>query len=138
MEEKFELRLEVPVIAPDTPESLGSYVRQAILEAEKEAGLPEQLPTFAQELPTVEEVTVILKLIVAVLSLVKVSIELWPKVRKFLRDLADRLEKKLPAKINAEVCIGEKKVRVEGLTPKDAITVIIDEYEVYFRPREQE
>ncbi len=107
------------------------------MEAEEEAGLPEHLPTFAQELPTAEEIIVALKLIVAVLSLVKVSIDLWPKIRKFLRGLAGRLEKKLPTKINAEVCIGEKRVRVEGLTPKDAIAVIIDEYEVHFRPQKR-
>ncbi len=37
MEEGFELRLEIPVIAPDTPETVGVYVRQAILEAEAES-----------------------------------------------------------------------------------------------------
>ncbi len=135
MNEKLELRLEVPVIAPDTPETMGAHIRQVILEAEAEAGLEEQLPVFAQRLPTADEVTEVLKLIVAVLSLAKVSIEVWPKIRKFLRGLADRLEKKLPATINAEVCIGDKKVKVEGLTPRDAMAVIIDEYEVYFQPR---
>lgn len=130
MKEKFELRLEIPVLAPDTSQTVGNHVRQAILEAEAEAGLEEQLPTFAQGLPTKEEI----ELIVAVLALVKVGLEMWPEIRKFLRGLAARLGKTLPVKINAEVHIGEKKVKVEGLTPTDAIAVIIDEYEVHFRP----
>ncbi|MCK4470842.1 MAG: hypothetical protein KAW49_03550 [Anaerolineae bacterium] len=133
MEEGFELRLEIPVIAPDTPETVGVYVRQAILEAEAEAGLTEQPPTFAQGLPTKEEI----ELIVAVLALAKVGIEVWPEIRKFLRSLATRLGKTLPVKVNAEVRIGDKTVKVEGLTPEDAVRVIIDEYEVHFRPRKR-
>jgi hypothetical protein len=131
MKEGFELRLEVPIIAPDTPQDVGAYIRQAILEAEAEVGFEEQPPTFAQRL-TKEE----LELIVAVLALGKVSLEVLPKVVEFLRGLAARLEKNVPAKINAEVRIGDRKIKVEGLTPKDAAAVIIDEYEVYFRPAE--
>jgi hypothetical protein len=132
MGERFELRLEIPVIAPDTPEAVGASVREAIMEAEAEAGLEEQPPTFAQGLPTKEEI----ELIVAVLALAKVTVELWPEIRKFLRKLAARLGK-TDKKINAELRIGDKTVKVEGLGPEDAVQVLIDKYEVHFRPRKR-
>jgi hypothetical protein len=132
MEERFELRLEIPVIAPDTPEAVGASVREAIMEAEAEVGLGEQPPTFAQGLPTKEE----LELIVAVLALAKVTVELWPEIRKFLRKLAAHLVK-TNKKINAELRIGDKTVKVEGLGPEDAVRVLIDKYEVHFQPRKR-
>ena len=132
MGERFELRLEIPVIAPDTPEAVGASVREAILEAEAEAGLEEQPPTFAQGLPTKEEI----ELIVAVLALANVTVELWPEIRKFLRKLAARLGK-TNKKINAELRIGDKTVKVEGLGPEDAVRILIDKYEVHFRPRKR-
>ena len=132
MEERFELRLEIPVIAPDTPETVGAGVRQAVLEAEAEVGFEAQPPIFAQGLPTKEEI----ELIVAVLALAKVSVELWPEIRKFLRKLAARLGK-TNKRISAELRIGDKTVKVEGLEPEDAVRVLIDKYEVHFRPRKQ-
>jgi len=132
MEERFELRLEIPVIAPDTPETVGTGVRQAVLEAEAEVGFEEQPPTFAQGLPTKEEI----ELIVAVLALAKVTVELWPEIRKFLRRLAARLGK-TNKRISVELRIGDKTVKVEGLEPEDAVRVLIDKYEVHFRPRKQ-
>jgi len=134
IDEGFELRLEIPVIAPDTPKTVSAYVHQAILEAEAEAGLTEQPPTFAQGLTTKEQI----ELIVAALALVKVTIEAWPEIRKFLRGLAVRLGKTLPVKMSFEASIGDKKIRVEGLTPEDAVCVLIDEYEVSLRPRKRE
>jgi hypothetical protein len=132
MEERLELRLEIPVIVPDTPEAVGASVREAILEAEAEAGLEEQPPIFAQGLPTKEEI----ELIVAVLALAKVTVELWPEIRKFLRKLAAYLGK-TNKKINAELRIGDKTVKVEGLGPEDAVRVLIDKYEVHFQPRKR-
>lgn len=96
--------------------------------------MPEQPPTFAQGLPTKEEI----ELIVAVLALAKAGLDVWPEIRKFLRSLAARLEKTLPVKMDFEARIGGKKIRVKGLTPEDAVRVIVDECEVHLRPHKRE
>jgi hypothetical protein len=83
-------------------------------------------------LPTKEEI----ELVVAVLALAKVTVELWPEIRKFLGKLAACLGK-TNEKINAELRIGDKTVKVEGLEPEDAVRILIDKYEVHFRPRKR-
>ncbi len=134
MTEGFELRLEIPIIAPDTPETIGSHVRRAVLEAEVESGLPEQPPVFAQGLPTKEGIA----LVTAVLALVKTGLETWPVIHKFLHSLAARLDDDLPVKMNAEVRIGGKVIKAKRLSPGDAIRVISDECEVHFQSLRQE
>ena len=140
MPELFELRLEVPVFAPDKPAIVTSRLKEAISEAAADSGLEKVVaegkvePTFGQLLPTKEEVDIILAVVGFAIQQAPTA---WPHLKVFLDQLSARLHKTTPIKIKADITIGKKKVHVEGLTPDDAIKFITKEYEVHFKPRPQ-
>ena len=140
MPELFELRLEVPVIAPDKSVIVSSRLKDAISKAAVDSGVEKVVaegklePTFGQLLPTKEEVDIILAVVGFTIQQAPTA---WPHLKAFLEQLWGRLQKTTPIAIKADITIGKKKVHVEGLTPDDAIKFITKEYEVHFKPRPQ-
>lgn len=137
-EEAFELKLEVQAFRPDTVASVQAGLKEVIEEVVAASGLDALLRgqepqlVFAQGLPTREGVDIALMVLGFVLHEAPTA---WPHLKNFLELLGTRLKKAAPTTINADIAIGKKKVHVEGMTPEDAIKVITEEYEVYFRPR---
>ena len=137
-EEAFELELEVPVFRPHTVGSVQARLKEAIEEVVAASGLDALLRgqepqlVFAQGLATKEGVDTALMVLAFVLHEAPTA---WPHLKAFLELLGTRLKKATPTTINADITIGKKKVHIEGMTPEDAIKVITEKYEVYFRPR---
>lgn len=141
MPELFELRLEVPVFAPDKSAIVSSRLKEAISEAAVDSGVEEIVvegklePTFGQLLPTKEEVDIILAVVGFAIQQAPTA---WPHLKAFLEQLRARLQKATPgAEIKGEITIDKKKIRFEGFTDEDTIKVITKEYKVYFQPRSQ-
>ncbi|MFB0533710.1 MAG: hypothetical protein ACETWR_01885, partial [Anaerolineae bacterium] len=131
-------KLEVKAFRPDTVVSVQARLKEVIEEVVAASGLDTLLRgqepelVFAQGLPTKEGVDIALMVLAFVLHEAPTA---WPHLKAFLELLGTRLKKATPTTINADITIGKKKVHVKGLTPEDAIKVITEEYEVYFRPR---
>ena len=140
MPEPFELRLEVPVIAPDKPAIVTSRLKEAIREAAVDSGVGKVVvegklePTLGQLLPTKEDVDIILAVVGFAIQQAPTA---WPHLKVFLEHLQARLQKTTPTKIKADIAIGKKKISVKELTPDDAFKLITKEYEVHFKPRPQ-
>lgn len=139
MPELFELRLEVPFVAPDNAAIVSSRLKEAIGRAAVDSGVEKVVvegtlePTFGQSLPTREEVGFVL----AVLSFaIQVGPIAWPHLKAFWENLQTRLQKTSPGqRVTAHFRIDDKEVRVENFTKEDAIVVLTKEYEARFKPR---
>ncbi len=140
MEELFELRLEVPVIAPDNYTTVSSHLKEAISEAAIASGLERVIekgklaPTFEQRLPTKEEVELILAVVAFA---IREAPKAWPYLKAFLEQLRTRLRKVTQKEIKAKINIAGKELIVKGLTSDDSIEFITEKYEVHFRPHSQ-
>ena len=135
----FELRLEIPFSAPENPAVVSSRLKEAISEAALDSGVREIVkegnvePTFGQQLPTEEEVGMILAVLTFIIGELPKA---WPHVEAFLEQLRARLRRTSPGTtIKADITIGKKKMHFDGFTDEDTIKVITREYKVYFEPR---
>jgi hypothetical protein len=137
MSEEFYLRLEIPVVAPDTPTTVSSQLKRAISKAAVDSDVEKVIargkvePTFEQRLPTKEEVELSIAILTFVIHEAPTA---WPHLKAFLEYLGARLKKTTPIKINVHIIIGSKKVHVEGLTPGDAFKLATKECEMYLLP----
>lgn len=140
MPELFELRLEVPFVAPANPDTVISRLKEAMRQAADESGLEKVVvegtlePTFGQELPDKEGVTFIIAVVAFAIQVGELA---WPYVKKWWRKLQGRLSNAAPGQqVTAVVRIGDREVPVDNFTSgEDAIAFLTEEYEVLFRPR---
>ena len=142
MPELFELRLEVPFVAPDNSAIVSSRLKEAIREAAVDSGVEKVVvegtlePTFGQSLPTKEDIGLVL----AALSFaIQVGELAWPHLKAFLEKLQARLQKTSSGqRVTAHFRIDDKEVRFENFaTREDALVVLTKEYKERFQPRPQ-
>lgn len=134
-----ELQLEVEPIKPDTPSQIGILIKDAINEAFVKSGLEKEVSNekprviFQQNLPTAEQ----LNLLVAVIQLaISTDPMLITRLKSFLELLfaSVKLKRAAPDKINFKLSIGDKKIEAKNLSLKDTIEFISKEYEVIIKP----
>jgi hypothetical protein len=139
MSASFELRLEIPFFAPDSPGAISDRLKQAINEAAIESDVGEIVkegkvePTFSQQLPTKEEVGMVLAVLTFVIEKGPLA---WPYLKTFFDQLRARLQKtQKVSTIKADITIDGKKIHLDGFTDEDTIKVITKEYKMFFQPR---
>jgi len=140
MHPTFELKFEIEPIVPDTLTDAKSQFQTAIAEAITESQLDkyvveEPKTTFEQHLPLTKEQVETVTLILAFVT--KEGPQAWQIVKTFLTYLKARLKKTHPKKVDFTVKVGSKEISARGLSLDDAVKVIIEKYEVEFRPRKR-
>ena len=140
MNPTFELKFEIEPIVPDTLTDAKSQFQTAIAEAIAESQLDkyvveEPKATFEQHLPLTKEQVEIATLILA--FVLKEGPQAWQIAKNFLNYLKARLKKAHPTKVDFTVKMGDKEISAKGLSLDDAVKIVIEKYEVEFRPRKR-
>jgi len=140
MDPAFELRFEIEPIVPDTLINAKSQFQAVIAEAIAESQLDkyvveEPKATFEQHLPLTKEQVEIATLVLA--FVMKEGPQAWQIAKTFLTCLKTRLKRTHPKKVDFTVKVGNKEISAKGLSLDDAVKVIIEKYEVEFRPRKK-
>jgi len=138
MHPTFELRFEIEPIVPDTLVDVKSQFQTAIAEAIAESQLDryvveEPRATFEQYLPLTKEQVEIAKIILA--FVIKEGPQAWQITKTFLTYLKTRLKKTPPTQVDFTVKVGGREISAKGLSLDDTVKIIIEKYEVEFRPR---
>lgn len=141
MDPTFELKFEIEPIVPDTLTSAKAQFQAAIAEAIAESQLNEYVAegpkaTFEQHLPLTKEQVEIATLVLA--FVLKEGPQAWQIAKNFLSYLKARLKKaQHPTKVDFTVKMGDKEINAKGLSLDDAVKIVIEKYEVEFRPRKR-
>lgn len=140
MHPTFELKFEIEPIVPDTLTDAKSQFQTAIAEAITESQLDkyvveEPKTTFEQHLPLTKEQVEIATLILA--FIIKEGLQAWEITKNFLNYLKARLKKAHPTKVDFTVKMGDREINAKGLSLDDAVKIVIEKYEVEFRPRKR-
>ena len=136
---QIKITIEAEVIKPDSPEQITKLLKEAIYESVSKSGLDKIVPpqqigiAFPQYLPTQEE----LQFAVCVLRL---GVDLYPIIKPFFLYLKTnaKFKKATSGKVNIEVLVGDKKLKVENLEPTDALNAVINGIEINITPQSKE
>jgi hypothetical protein len=140
MHPTFELKFEIEPVVPDTLTNAKAQFQAAIAEAIAESQLDkyvveEPRATFEQHLPLTKEQVEIAKLILA--FVLKEGPQAWEIAKNFFNYLKTRLKKTQPTKVDFTVKMGDKEISAKGLSLDDAVKIVIEKYEVEFRPHKR-